>query len=233
MEGLVRAMFRDALDVELPDPFPVMLFADAMRDYGSDKPDLRVPLKLTELTDLMKTVEFKVFRAAAELPNGRVAALRVPGGGTLTRKEIDDYTAFVKIYGAGGLAYIKVNDAAKPSEEGLQSPIVKFLSTDALRHDPRAHRRGERRPHLLLRRPRKGRQRRAGRAAREGRPRSRLRGTGLEAAVGRRLPDVRVRRREEDLGRAPSSVHRAEGRPRDPVRDRPRPMRSPRPTTSC
>jgi len=132
MEGLVRTMFRDALRVELPDPFPVMKFADAMRDYGSDKPDLRVPLKLTELTDVMKTVDFKVFRAAAELPNGRVAALRVPGGGTLTRKEIDDYTTFTKIYGAGGLAYIKVNDAAKPNEEGLQSPIVKFLSPAVL-----------------------------------------------------------------------------------------------------
>jgi len=103
-----------------------------MRDYGSDKPDLRVPLKLTDLTDLMKSVEFKVFRSAAELRNGRVAALRVPGGGTLTRKEIDDYTAFVKIYGAGGLAYIKVNDASKPDEEGLQSPIVKFMSRDIL-----------------------------------------------------------------------------------------------------
>ena len=79
-----------------------MTYADAMRDYGSDKPDLRVPLKLTELTDLMRTVDFKVFRAAADLPNGRVAALRVPGGGTLTRKEIDDYTTFVKIYGVGG-----------------------------------------------------------------------------------------------------------------------------------
>ena len=132
MEGLVRAMFRDTLGVELPDPFPVMQFADAMRDYGSDKPDLRIPLKLTELTDVMKTVDFKVFRAAAELPNGRVAALCVPGGGTLTRKEIDDYTTFVKIYGIGGLAYIKVNDAAKPNEEGLQSPIVKFLSADVL-----------------------------------------------------------------------------------------------------
>ncbi len=128
MEGLVRAMFKEALDVELPDPFPVMRYADAMRDYGSDKPDLRVPLKLTELTDIMKAVDFKVFRAAAELPDGRVAALCVPGGGTLTRKEIDDYTAFAKIYGAGGLAYIKVNDANKPSEEGLQSPIVKFFS---------------------------------------------------------------------------------------------------------
>ena len=132
MEGLVRAMFKEALNVELPDPFPVMLFADAMRDYGSDKPDLRVPLKLTELTDIMKTVDFKVFRAAAELPNGRVAALRVPGGGTLTRKEIDDYTTFAKIYGAGGLAYIKVNDAGKPNEEGLQSPIVKFLTAGVL-----------------------------------------------------------------------------------------------------
>jgi aspartyl-tRNA synthetase len=132
MEDLVRAMFRDALGIELPNPFPVMQYADAMRDYGSDKPDLRVRLKLTELTDVMKTVDFKVFRAAAELPNGRVAALCVPGGGALTRKEIDDYTAFAKIYGAGGLAYIKVNDVARPNEEGLQSPIVKFLSAGAL-----------------------------------------------------------------------------------------------------
>jgi aspartyl-tRNA synthetase len=133
MEPLVRAMFRETLGVELPDPFPIMAYADAMRDYGSDKPDLRVPLKLTELTDVMKSVEFKVFRAAADLPNGRVAALRVPNGGTLSRKEIDDYTAFVAIYGARGLAYIKVNDASKASEEGLQSPIVKFLSQDVLR----------------------------------------------------------------------------------------------------
>jgi len=133
MEPLVRTMFRETLGVELPDPFPVMGYADAMRDYGSDKPDLRVPLKLTELTDVMKSVEFKVFRAAADLPNGRVAALRVPNGGALTRKEIDDYTAFVAIYGARGLAYIKVNDASKPNEEGLQSPIVKFLSQDVLR----------------------------------------------------------------------------------------------------
>src|SRR5215468_4672955 len=92
MEGLVRSMFKDAMDVELPSPFPVLTYADAMRDYGSDKPDLRIPLKLTELTDLMKSVDFKVFRTAAELPGGRVAALRVPKGGSLTRKEIDDYT---------------------------------------------------------------------------------------------------------------------------------------------
>jgi aspartyl-tRNA synthetase len=132
MEGLVRWMFREAMNVDLP-AFPVLTYAEAMRDYGSDKPDLRVPLKLTELTDLAKTVDFKVFRAAAELPNGRVAALRVPGGGTMTRKEIDDYAPFVANYGARGLAWIKVNDAAKPNEEGLQSPIVKFLSEPALR----------------------------------------------------------------------------------------------------
>ena len=136
MEGLVRQMFKETLQVELPDPFPIMKYADAMRDYGIDKPDLRVALKLTELTDLMQSTEFKLFRTAAELPNGRVAALRVPGAGggerALTRKEIDDYTAFVKIYGAGGLAYIKVNDAAKRNEQGLQSPIVKFLSAEIL-----------------------------------------------------------------------------------------------------
>ena len=133
MEGLVRTMFRESIGVDLPDPFPIMTFADAMRDYGSDKPDLRVPLKLTELTDVMRTVEFKVFRGAADLPGGRVAALCVPGGGTLSRKEIDDYTTFVAIYGAKGLAYIKVNDASKPNEEGLQSPVVKFLPPDVLR----------------------------------------------------------------------------------------------------
>jgi len=134
MEGMVRSVFREVLEVELPDPFPVLRYADAMLLYGSDKPDLRVPLKLAELTDLMHGVEFKVFRAAAELKDGRIAGLRVPGGGdALTRKEIDDYTAFVAIYGAKGLAYIKVNDASKPGEAGLQSPIVKFLPEKALR----------------------------------------------------------------------------------------------------
>jgi aspartyl-tRNA synthetase len=136
-EGLVRTIFKEVLGVDLPDPFPVMAYADVMRRYGSDKPDLRVTLEFTELTDLMKTVDFKVFRAAADLPDGRVAALCVPGAGVgnraLTRKEIDDYTAFVSIYGARGLAYIKVNDAAKLSDEGLQSPIVKFLSPEVLR----------------------------------------------------------------------------------------------------
>jgi len=133
MEGMVRRVFKDALGVDLPDPFPVLTHAEAMRDYGSDKPDLRIPLKLTDLTDLMRTVEFKVFRAAADMAGGRIAALRIPGGGSsMTRKEIDDCTGFVAIYGAKGLAYIKVNDATKPGEEGLQSPIVKFLPRDVL-----------------------------------------------------------------------------------------------------
>ena len=126
MEALVRDVFRTVLGVELPQPFPRMGYDEAMARYGSDKPDLRVPLELTELTDLMREVEFKVFRDAAQLKDGRVAALRVPRGGELSRKEIDDYTEFVKIYGAKGLAYIKVNDTSKGAA-GLQSPILKFL----------------------------------------------------------------------------------------------------------
>ena len=133
MEGLVRSMWKEALGVDLPDPFPIMTYAEATARFGSDKPDLRVSLELTELTDLAKTVDFKVFRNAADLPGGRVAALRVPGAGAMSRKEIDDCTPFVAIYGAKGLAWIKVNDATKPNEEGLQSPIVKFLSESALR----------------------------------------------------------------------------------------------------
>src|SRR6266850_907013 len=126
MEEMIRSLFKEVLDAALPNPFPRMSFAEATSKYGSDKPDLRVPLTLTELTDAMREVEFKVFRDAAVAPGGRVAALRVPGGGTLSRKEIDDYTQFVAIYGAKGLAYIKVNDVAK-GVEGLQSPILKFL----------------------------------------------------------------------------------------------------------
>jgi aspartyl-tRNA synthetase len=127
MEGLVRHVFKRVLDVDLP-AFPRLAYAEAMARYGSDKPDLRVKLELTELTDLMKGVDFKVFRQAAELPDGRVAALRVPGGNAqFTRKELDDLAPFVAIYGARGLAYIRVNDRTKPDEHGLQSPIVKFF----------------------------------------------------------------------------------------------------------
>ncbi|MET1084204.1 MAG: aspartate--tRNA ligase [Burkholderiales bacterium] len=133
MEGLIRDLFKEVLNVSLPEPFPVLPHAEAMALYGSDKPDLRVPLKLTELTDLMKSVEFKVFRGAADFPSGRVAALLVPGAGEkLSRSEIDGCTEFVKVYGAKGLAYIRVNDVSKPNEEGLQSPIVKFLPSHVL-----------------------------------------------------------------------------------------------------
>jgi aspartyl-tRNA synthetase len=132
MERLIRTVFKEVLDVDLPDPFPRLTFADAMSKYGSDKPDLRVPLILTELTDAMKDVEFKVFAGAANMAGGRVAALLVPAGGQLTRGEIDAYAQFVSIYGAKGLAYIKVNDVAQ-GREGLQSPIVKNLSDFALR----------------------------------------------------------------------------------------------------
>jgi aspartyl-tRNA synthetase len=131
MEDMIRSVFKTVLDVELCTPFPRLTYDDAMALYGSDKPDLRVPLVLTELTDAMRDVEFKVFREAAHLPDGRVAALRLPGGGELTRKEIDDYTEYVKIYGAKGLAYIKVNALGK-GVEGLQSPILKFLSPQAI-----------------------------------------------------------------------------------------------------
>jgi aspartyl-tRNA synthetase len=132
MEGMVRSLFKEALGVDLANPFPRLTYAEAMAKYGSDKPDLRVPLTLTELTDVMHDVDFKVFREASFMPGGRVAALNVPGGGTLTRKEIDEYTQFVSIYGAKGLAYIKVNDASKVPD-GLQSPIVKFLPETVLK----------------------------------------------------------------------------------------------------
>ena len=132
MEGLVRHVFKQVLDVDLP-AFPRLAYAEAMARFGSDKPDLRVKLELTELTDLMKGVDFKVFRQAAELPDGRVAALRVPGGNAaFTRKELDDLAPFVAIYGAKGLAYIRVNDRTRPNEEGLQSPIVKFFKPEQL-----------------------------------------------------------------------------------------------------
>jgi aspartyl-tRNA synthetase len=129
-EGMIRSTVKHAIGVDLP-AFPVMTYQDAMRRFGSDKPDLRVKLELTELTDVMTDVDFKVFSAPAKAKGGRVAALRVPGGGEMSRGEIDGYTEFVKIYGAKGLAWIKVNDAAK-GREGLQSPVVKNLHDAAL-----------------------------------------------------------------------------------------------------
>lgn len=126
MEGMIRNLFRDAIGIDLPDPFPRLSHEEAMFKYGSDKPDMRIPLVLTELTELMQDVPFQVFRDAAQKPGGRVAALRIPRGSELSRKEIDDYTQFVAIYGAKGLAYIKINSLEK-GMEGLQSPILKFL----------------------------------------------------------------------------------------------------------
>ena len=134
-EGMAKQVFKDALGVDLGN-FPRMPYSEAMFKYGSDKPDMRVSLAFTELTDVMKTEEFKVFRAAADMPNGRVVALRVPNGAKLSRKDIDEYTKFVGIYGAKGLAYIKVNDVNNLSngeDSGLQSPIVKFLSEGSLK----------------------------------------------------------------------------------------------------
>ncbi|BCT67026.1 aspartate--tRNA ligase [Nitrosospira sp. NRS527] len=126
MEEMICRIFKNTMNIDLPSPFPRLAYGEAMSRYGSDKPDLRVSLVLTELTDVMRDVEFKVFREAALKTGGRVAALRVPAGGTLSRKEIDDYTSFAAIYGAKGLAYIKVN-ALEKGLEGLQSPILKFL----------------------------------------------------------------------------------------------------------
>ena len=129
MENMIRGVFKDALNVDLPNPFPRMPYDEAMRRFGSDRPDMRTDLELIDVADLMAGVEFKVFAGPANDPNGRVAALRLPEGGKLSRKDIDEYTKFVGVYGAKGLAYIKVN-AIADGVEGLQSPILKFLPDD-------------------------------------------------------------------------------------------------------
>ncbi len=135
-EGLIQNLFKTMLDIDLGQ-FPRMTYADAMRDYASDKPDLRIPLKLIDVADLMQAVDFNVFAGPANDPKGRVVALRVPNGGSLSRKNIDAYTKFVAIYGARGLAYIKVNDASNinngvDKESGLQSPIIKNITDEVL-----------------------------------------------------------------------------------------------------
>ncbi len=133
MEEMIRTVFKEVLNVALPNPFPRMTYAEGMARFGSDKPDLRVTLELTEVTDAVKDVAFKVFAGVANSENGRVAALCVPKGGAFTRGEIDEYTKFVSIYGAKGLAYIKVNDITQLNETGLQSPIVKNMNEAALK----------------------------------------------------------------------------------------------------
>ena len=132
-EELIRYVFDDAMDVKLPNPFPRITYQEAMARYGSDKPDMRVTLEINDVTDAVKEVSFKVFATVANQPNGRVAAMRIPNGAALTRGEIDEYTKFVSIYGAKGLAYIKVNDVTQLNETGLQSPIVKNISEAALK----------------------------------------------------------------------------------------------------
>ncbi len=133
MEEMIGLLFKKVLDIELPSPFPRMSYQEAMNRYGSDRPDIRNPLELINVGDLMKTVDFKVFSGPANMEDGRVAALNVPGGSSLTRKEIDDYTTYVSQFGAKGLAYIKVNDIAL-GREGLQSPILKFLPDDVVKN---------------------------------------------------------------------------------------------------
>ena len=133
MEEMIDLLFKKVLDIKLPSPFPRMSYQEAMNRYGSDRPDIRNPLELINVGDLMKTVDFKVFSGPANMEDGRVAALNVPGGSSLTRKEIDDYTTYVSQFGAKGLAYIKVNDVAL-GREGLQSPILKFLPDDVVKN---------------------------------------------------------------------------------------------------
>jgi len=133
MEEMIDLLFKKVLDIKLPSPFPRMSYQEAVNRYGSDRPDIRNPLELINVADLMKTVDFKVFSGPANMEDGRVAALNVPGGSSLTRKEIDDYTTYVGQFGAKGLAYIKVNDTAS-DREGLQSPILKFLPDDVVKN---------------------------------------------------------------------------------------------------
>ena len=130
-EDMMRGLFKEVLDVDLPNPFPRMTHKDAMLRYGSDKPDLRIPMELVDLADVMKNVEFQVFSGPANDPHGRIVVLKVPNGASISRKDIDGYTEFVGRYGAKGLAWIKVNDVAA-GREGLQSPIVKFLPDEAI-----------------------------------------------------------------------------------------------------
>lgn len=129
MEGMIKGLFKEVLNVDVPTPFRRLPYAEAMRRFGSDKPDMRIDLELVEVGDLLEDVEFKVFAGPAKDPHGRVAALRVPGGATLSRKEIDDYTSYISVFGARGLAYIKINGEGK---EGLQSPILKFIPDAAV-----------------------------------------------------------------------------------------------------
>ena len=208
MEGLIRHVFSRVLKSHLPDPFPRLTYAEAMRRFGSDKPDLRVPLEFTDIADLVRDSEFKVFAAPSADPDGRVAALRVPQGGELSRKQIDEYTAFVSRHGARGLAYIKVNDAAK-GREGLQSPILKFLSDAAVKGILERTRAETGDLRLLRRRQGQGRERCARCAPASARTRPRAGRGRLATALDRRFSDVRVGSGVESMDGDAPSVHLA------------------------
>ena len=232
---MIRHVFKVVQDVDLPSPFPIMTWTEAMRRYGSDKPDLRVNLEFTDMTDVMRDVDFKVFAAAATAPGSRVVALRV-GRAEMSRSEIDAYTQFVGIYGAKGLAYIKVNEVAK-GRDGLQSPIVKNLHDAALAElikrtgaqDGDIIFFGADREKVVNDAIGAAREDRPQRIRQEDRPGDRR----LEAAVGGRFPDVRIRRGRRPLHRCPSPVHQPQATATrtssNPIRARP----SPRPTTWC
>ncbi len=205
-EQLLRTLMLELLEVELPE-LPVMGYDEAMARYGSDRPDLRVPLELVDVAALLTEVEFSVFSGPASDPACRVAALRLPGGVALSRAKIDTYTRYVSEYGARGLAWIKVRERARGAE-GLQSPIVKFLPEATLTALLDAHRRGGRRHPVFWRRPARGGQRLAGCAAAAPRRRPVARAGRLVAAVGGGFSDVRARRQRRPARAAPP-LHRA------------------------
>ena len=233
MEGLVRSMWKEALGVELPNPFPVMTYAEAMARLRLRQAR---PARVARADRAHRPREDSrvqgVPQSAAELPNGRVAALRVPGRRCAVAQGDRRLRAVRRDLRRQG-PRVDQGQRRRQAQRGRAAVADRQVpARSGAARDPRAHRRADRRRDLLRRRQGEGRQRRARRAARQARPRARIREQRVEAAVGRRLPDVRVRRGQEDVGGAPSPVHRAQGRARGPLRDRSGATRSPRPTTS-
>ena len=239
-EGMIRSVFKNAIGVDAAEPVPGDgLTPTRCACTAPTSPTCASSCEFTDLTDVMKDVDFKVFSGAGQHAKAAAwSALRVPGGGAMPRGEIDAYTEFVAIYGAKGLAWIKVNDVAK-GRDGLQSPIVKNLHDAALAADPRAHRRAERRPDLLRRRQGEGRQRRDRRAAREDRPqRSSARRTACSKTSWKPLwvVDFPMFEYDEEAQRWNAAHHpftAPEGRPRGLLETDPGRAASPRPTTWC
>jgi len=208
MEDMLRTAFKTVLNVDLPKPFPRLPYAEAMRRYGSDKPDLRIPLELIEIGDLLKAVEFKVFSGPANSPTGRVAALRLPNGGTLSRKEIDDYTPMLRCTAPRASPTSRSTTPPRARWPAVADSQVSAGRSDCRDYAP--HRRADRRPDFLRCRQRQGGERRPGRPAHQARPRSQTGAGRVAAAVGGGLPDVRLRRRGQALRGAAPSVHRAQ-----------------------